>query len=481
MVQLVRRLDRTRAHAIGVLVKSAEWAVGRPFLHRFLLKLVQNRLRASYNSFEKDPHLLTDLNWLGQHLDTFMERLMAERPAAARAIIRFLGTWLEDMHRRNVDFADRPVTPVTVVIEPTDRCNLNCPGCYSKSTEDGVNIPYERLVEIVEQTIDMGVTMITLSGGEPFLREREEQAITRLARRFNDRGFVVFTNGTLIGRNEAERLAEVGNVFPAISVEGTEHHTDARRGHGIYAANRTTRKFLAETGVMTGFSATVTSKNIDAITDDEFIELRIREGDLFGWFFLLQPIGRSPRLDLMVNAEQRARLRMAIDRWRDEHRPIFLGDFWNDGHLSGGCIAGGTNYFHIYANGDISPCVFSPLACGNIFDIIEGNSEYANLADFVHRNPVFTAFRDEQRKITDRTRPCLLVDNPQAFRRVCRTDGWWPAKNMPDGYIDGEIAHFLDRYAAEWQQKADRLPPLACRREQNETLKQENQARHATA
>lgn len=36
---------------------------------------------------------------------------------------------------------------------------------------------------------------------------------------------------------------------------------------------------------------------------DDFIDLRIGDGDLSGWFFLPQPIGRSPRADLMVTAE----------------------------------------------------------------------------------------------------------------------------------------------------------------------------------
>ena len=69
-------------------------------------------------------------------------------------------------------------------------------------------------------------------------------------------------------------------------------------------------------------------------------------------------------LSLLVTADQRARLREQIFKWRDQGKPIFLGDFWNDGCFVGGCIAGARYYFHIYANGDISPCVFAPIACG---------------------------------------------------------------------------------------------------------------------
>jgi MoaA/NifB/PqqE/SkfB family radical SAM enzyme len=324
----------------------------------------------------------------------------------------------------------------------------------------------------------MGVTLVTISGGEPFLRERADRTLTRLAERFPDRGFLVYTNGTLIDEAVADRLARVGNVFPAISVEGFEHETDARRGRGTYDKDRAVRRVLAERGVMCGFSATVTRENCEAICSDAFLEMRIAEGDMFGWFFLMMPIGRSPRLDLMVTADQRALLRDTIYRWRQENRPIFLGDFWNDGPLVGGCIAGGRYYFHIYANGDISPCVFAPVACGNIFDIIRGESPYASLNDFVQRHPVFRAFRREQDGITDRARPCLLVDNPEAFRRVAREPGCRPAKNMAEGYLDGEIGRHIDQVAQAWAEKVPDLAPLPAEREAAER-RREHQAASA--
>ncbi len=467
--------------AITAAGKGAGLALNVPVLRDFLLEKLFQRLDRTYTDWEVDRERLMHDRWFAKHLKTFLHRLINERPAAAKAIIRFIGTWAEDVRRRGQGQRQGEVTPCTVVIEPTDRCNLNCPGCYAKSTRDGANISYEQLVDIVDQVIDMGVTLVTISGGEPFLREKEDHAITRLAERFPDRGFLVYTNGTLIDEETAARLGEVGNVFPAISVEGFEHQTDARRGSGIYGQNRRAREALARHGVMTGFSATLTRENCEAICTDDFIDLRIQEGDMFGWFFLMQPIGRSPRLDLMVTSDQRALLRDTVYRWRQEDRPIFLGDFWNDGPLVGGCIAGGTYYFHIYATGDISPCVFSPVACGNIFDIINGQSEYASLHDFVQEAPVFRAFREEQKNITDRARPCVLIDHPDAFRRVAKAPGCRPGKNMAPGYLDGDIARTIDEVAGAWARKVETLPPLPAEVEQRQRREAEEAARSASA
>lgn len=452
--------------ALGMM-KGAELALHVPILRSYFLDRLIQRLGTSYDDCtpDKDGAKLMHVRWLGPHLAPFLHRLVDERPAGARAIVRFIATWTSDMYRRRQLREAGATNPCTVVIEPTDRCNLACPGCYAKSTLDGSDLSYEQMVDICRQVMGMGVSLFTISGGEPFLREKLDQTLTRLARLFSDRAFLVYTNGTLIDDEIAERLAKIGNIFPAISVEGFEHQTDHRRGRGTYDKDRKVRQLLAKHGVMTGFSATMTRENCESICTDEFLELRIAEGDLFGWFFLMHPVGRAPRPDLMVTADQRLLMRQTIWRWRQEKRPIFLGDFWNDSHLTAGCIAGGRDYFHIYANGDISPCVFTPVAGGNIFDIIQGKSLYKSLDDFVQNNPLFKAFRNEQDKITDRNRPCLLIDNPEAFRRIAATcPDCLPAKNMPPGYLDGDIARKFDEVAKEW--KNTRLPPLPAEVEQ---------------
>jgi len=457
--------ERLAYLAMSAAVKGADLGLQVPPVRDFFLNRLLERLDQSHAECEDDADKLMHDRWFARHLRPFLNRLLEERPAAARAILRFIAAWSLDVYRRTEAYAGGAATPCTVVIEPTDRCNLNCPGCYAKSTCDGCDIPYEQMEPIVQQVIDMGVTLVTISGGEPFLREKADRTLTRLAERFPDRGFLVYTNGTLVDAGVADRLARVGNVFPAISVEGFEHETDARRGDGIYDKDRRARRLLAERGVMCGFSATVTRENCESICSDGFLEMRIDEGDMFGWFFLMMPIGRSPRVDLMVRPEQRALLRETVYRWREENRPIFLGDFWNDGPLVGGCIAGGKYYFHIYANGDISPCVFSPVSCGNIFDIIDGRSPYRSLNDFVQRHPVFVGFREEQKQITDRARPCVLVDHPEVFRRIARLPECRPAKNMADGYLDGDIARHIDATAEAWADLVPTLPPLPAERE----------------
>ncbi len=433
---------------LDATVRLAGLAFRVGVLREFFVGALGRRVGQALDRNAADPDTLANVQWFGSHLNAFLLRVARERPAACRALLRFAATYAHDVYRRNMSRRAGMPALASVVIEPTDRCNLRCPGCYAVSEERGDDLPFDTMVEIVEEAIGMGATLITVSGGEPFLRERADEAVTRLAARFPDHGFLVYTNGTLIDERTAARLGRLGNVFPAISVEGFEPETDARRGAGVFKRNRRVRHLLAQAGVMTGFSATATRENAQMLAGDAFIDERIADGDLFGWFFLLQPIGRSPRPDLMVTPEQRLALRSAIRRWRATRRPIFLGDFWNDGPLVGGCLAGGRYYFHVYANGDISPCVFAPVACENVMEIRRGSSVYASVTDVVQRHPLFVAFRESQAGIHDRARPCPLIDHPEAFRRIFSVPGCRPAKNMPDGYLDGNIAEILDSGAA---------------------------------
>jgi sulfatase maturation enzyme AslB (radical SAM superfamily) len=167
-------------------------------LQDFIVDRLIENVGTAINENECDADTLSHARWFGSHLKAFLRRVVHERPQAARAILRFITTYSRDVYRRTRTQGAGVAAPTTVVIEPTDRCNLYCPGCYAKSCCDGSDLPYERMVEIVEQLVDMGVSLITISGGEPFLRERVDGTITRLAKRFRNQGFLVYTNGTLI-------------------------------------------------------------------------------------------------------------------------------------------------------------------------------------------------------------------------------------------------------------------------------------------
>lgn len=87
----------------------------------------------------------------------------------------------------------------------------------------------ELIDRILTESQEIEAYLYTTSGGEPFIG----LDLLDLYAKHNDCEFLVYTNGTLIDDSLAERLAELGNVGPAISVEGFEEETDGRRGNAL--------------------------------------------------------------------------------------------------------------------------------------------------------------------------------------------------------------------------------------------------------
>jgi len=135
-----------------------------------------------------------------------------------------------------------------------------------------------------------------------------------------------------------EQLVALGNVVPAISLEGLKEETDERRGKGQFDRIVRVMEWLKRAGIFFAVSTTQTSRNTDALTSDAFIDFLVERGCILLWNFHYVPIGRNPDLTFMATPEQRNRMRERLIHFRAT-KPMLFVDFWNDGCLTEGCIA----------------------------------------------------------------------------------------------------------------------------------------------
>jgi MoaA/NifB/PqqE/SkfB family radical SAM enzyme len=331
--------------------------------------------------------------------------------------------------------------PFFIVLSPTMRCNLACYGCYAGQYEKDEELDSGLIHRVLREAQDLGVYFLTLSGGEPFIRPDLLDIIAA----HGDQYFQVYTNGTLIDRKMAKTLSRLGNVLPAISVEGWEKETDTRRGTGAFRKILETMSILREEGVLFGFSATATRQNSEVIISDAFVDFWARQGCFIGWFFNYVPIGKNPNLDLMPTPEQRIHRRRRLTELRPRV-PLILVDFWNDGPLVGGCIAG-DRYLHINNRGDVEPCVFIHFSVDNIRE--KSLSEILD-SEFFH------AFRRRQPYSPNFYRPCTIIDHPHILRRVVEQTGARPTHYGAESLVR-DCSAGLDRYAAAYGELADKL------------------------
>lgn len=332
------------------------------------------------------------------------------------------------------------VPPLLLVISPTMRCNLHCYGCYAGEYVQDFGLSYELVDRIIGEAKELGIYFITFSGGEVFTRKD----IWGIYEKHQDVYFQLYTNGTLIDKEAAKRLGELGNVAPMISTEGMEKRTDERRGPGAFKKIMEAMDHLAEAGVLFGASCTETRDNAEEICSDEFVDALVAKKAMVIWYFQYIPIGRKPALELMPTPEQRDRFRRRVRELRNS-KPIFIGDFWNDGYFVGGCIAGGRQYVHINANGDVEPCVFCHFAVDNIKE--------KSLRE-VLRSDFFRAIQARQPYSDNLLRPCMLVDCPWVLEEVVREYGAHPTHPGAESIIT-ELKEPLKKYAEEYARYAD--------------------------
>lgn len=333
--------------------------------------------------------------------------------------------------------------PWAILMDPTSACNLHCTGCWAAEYGNKMNMDFDTLDSIIQQGKKLGTYMYIYSGGEPLMRKDD---IIKLCEKHNDCAFLAFTNSTLIDEKFADEMLRVKNFVPAISVEGFEEETDFRRGKGTYKKIIKAMSILKNKKLPFGISCCYTSKNTDVIGSEEYFDDMIDKGAKFAWFFTYMPVGKEAVPELMATAEQREYMYDQIRGFR-QTKPLFTMDFWNDGEFVNGCIAGGRNYLHINANGDIEPCAFIHYSDTNIHE--------STLLE-AYKNPLFMQYKQNQPFNQNHLRPCPLLDNPGRLTSMVERSGA-KSTDLQNPESVRELSGKCFEVAEKWAPVADEL------------------------
>lgn len=333
--------------------------------------------------------------------------------------------------------------PWAILLDPTSACNLRCTGCWAAEYGHKQNLTYEEIDSIINQGVKLGTHVYIYTGGEPLVRKHD---LINLCEAHPDCAFLSFTNATLIDEEFVQDMIRVANFVPAISVEGFEEATDARRGEGTYAKVSRAMELLRENGLPFGVSCCYTSANASSIASEEFFDWLIEKGALFAWVFTYMPVGVGSPTSLMVHADQREHLYRFIREMR-EKKPLFTLDFQNDGEFVGGCIAGGRRYLHINAAGDVEPCVFAHYANVNIRE--------TSLLDAL-RSPLFMQYYEGQPFNDNLLKPCPILENEGLLADMVKRAGAHSTDLQEKESAEDLCAKCHDSIA-EWTPVAERI------------------------
>lgn len=246
--------------------------------------------------------------------------------------------------------------PPLLIISITNECNLNCSGCYSKHlhTEHQEKISQSRFSELLQESHELGISLILLAGGEPLMR----WDLIEVASQYRQIMFPIFTNGLLIDSKMVTFFKKHQHIFPVISIEGHEVETDQRRGKGLWDNYQNICNVFQKNKLFWGSSITVNTKNYELVTSEGYIEQLISKGCSIIFFVEYVAISDSDK-SLCLSNEQKNQLNPISLNLMKKYPALFIA-FPGDEEQYGGCLAAGRGFFHINALGQAEPCPFAP-------------------------------------------------------------------------------------------------------------------------
>ncbi len=266
----------------------------------------------------------------------------------------------------------------------TKRCNLNCDHCYLDANFRGGfrtdELSTDECRRVIDQIAEVNPNaFLILTGGEPLLRPD----IYDLIRHAAEKKFMVVlgTNGTLINKNNAEKIKTAGAHGVGISIDSmdaSKHNTF----RGVpFAWERSMEAFdvLNEVGVDFLVQMSVSDMNYREIPD--VVAFAEKAGAIaFNLYFLICT-GRGQGNTDISNAAYEKALKLLYEQQMNYKGRLMINSkcapqykrvvYENDPDsvytrtYSGGCPAG-THYSRISPEGNLTPCPFIEETVGNL-------------------------------------------------------------------------------------------------------------------
>ncbi len=310
--------------------------------------------------------------------------------------------------------------PAFFMISVTDRCNLECQGCWVTIDNTTPGMKPETLHNIINSSKKKGSYFFGILGGEPFMYPD----LLGILEKHPDCYFQIFTNGTLISDKIAARMRKLGNVTPVISVEGLEDVSDVRRGaNDVYSRTISGIEACTNNKLLTGVATSICKSNFKQLVNEEFVNSCIKKGIHYLWYYIYRPVGPRPNPELTLSEEEILELREFTVNIRKKSPIMIIDTYWN--HKGEALCPGAVGIsHHINAKGDIELCPPIQFACDNA----------ANGNDFnqtIEKSEFLRSIREEIPKVTQ---GCMLLDNPSKLKEILEKNKAYDSTGRNTGF-----------------------------------------------
>lgn len=290
-----------------------------------------------------------------------------------------------------------------------NECNLNCKHCRVSEKNDNEKLSLKEAKNLLAECWYNGITMLNLSGGEPFLRN-DIFEILDYAQKFED--IVITTNGTLLNDEKCKKLSTYKNIKLSISLDGLEEtHDKFRRKKGAFRKVIDTLPLLNKYNIKYAIKYTLSKETAkDAI---ELLNLVAKMGAKEFNVRRVIVAGNANKDMVLSNEEYKNIIRELIKNCRKLNVKFRTGDpllipifseIWgidikNDdlSKIYAGCQAG-DEIIYIDYKGNVGACSYIPKFADNIKD--------KSLDEILKNNKLFIDLREYKNKLEGKCNKC---------------------------------------------------------------------------
>lgn len=261
----------------------------------------------------------------------------------------------------------------SIEIELTNKCNLECPYCYSDSTcQQNKSLDASVVRQVLKDGREHGLRSVSWFGGEPLLYP-DLFDVLQYAKELDYVESIVYTNGTLLNIESAKRLrglvSGVAVHLDTLSTQAfqTVHFQKsperAARLHGNILRsfdNLFSAGFSPEEIRLTLTLCRPVFYTLEELFDWAFNQMRLQTSI----FIPIAPLGRGRQLSKDWCPKEDEIAAAYKLRAKYENRPYLL-----ELGVSEYCKQYQMTMCYIMANGSVTPYAGSSMVCGNICDL----------------------------------------------------------------------------------------------------------------
>lgn len=252
--------------------------------------------------------------------------------------------------------------PLSISCELTYRCQLNCKHCYvDRKSPRAQELSLVQWTTILREAAELGDMNLLLTGGEPTLYPAFWELLEELG---NDSFFIrLFTNAYDYNEEKVERLVKNNVRFIEVSLHGADARTqDAFSGvAGSFKRIIRSLKLFREAGLFVKIKTSLLKENYRQHKRLERLAHSLGGTYVSTGYITPTNRGEQPVADCYLNVDETA--------WVERQRSVPRGAETRERVLEPvrqavPCNAG-LSTFAVCPNGDILPCIQTPLVFGN--------------------------------------------------------------------------------------------------------------------